>query len=177
MSEDGVKFPEDALRIRLITDDDPIHDLTLLLNRAYKVLADMGLKYVATWQGDEITLRRVSSGECYLGFMEDRLVSTILFRPPGKGKFIDFYERDGVSHISQFGVEPDLHGCGIGNLMMDFIEMRATESGAAELALDTAESATHLIEWYKRRGYRFIDYIDWEVTNYRSVILSRRIES
>ncbi|MBW1796697.1 MAG: GNAT family N-acetyltransferase, partial [Deltaproteobacteria bacterium] len=47
--------------------------------------------------------------------------------------------------------------------------------GASELALDTAEQATHLINWYERLGYRFIEYVDWDVTNYRSVIMSKRV--
>ncbi|WP_246665056.1 GNAT family N-acetyltransferase [Neorhizobium sp. P12A] len=53
----------------------------------------------------------------------------------------------------------------------------AIASGAAELALDTAEPATHLVEWYTRLGYRFIEHAQWSHTNYRSVILSKRLPS
>ena len=58
---------------------------------------------------------------------------------------------------------------------MNIVEQRAKSEGAVELSLDTAEGAKHLIKYYKQRGFRFIDYVKWEVTNYRSVILSKRL--
>ena len=54
-------------------------------------------------------------------------------------------------------------------------ETCAERDGAAELALDTAEPARHLIDWYTRLGYRFIEYAQWDVTNYRSVVMSKRL--
>ena len=41
------------------------------------------------------------------------------------------------------------------------------------LALDTAEGATHLIDWYAKLGFEFVEYTQWEVTNYRSVIMAK----
>ena len=32
-----------------------------------------------------------------------------------------------------------------------------------------------LIDYYQKRSYRFIEYVDWDVTNYRSVILSKSL--
>src|SRR3546814_2450807 len=51
--------------------------------------------------------------------------------------------------------------------LMALAEQRAAQTGAAEIALDTSESATHLIEWYARRGYRYIEYAQWKQVNYR----------
>jgi len=45
-----------------------------------------------------------------------------------------------------------------------------------ELALDTAEGASHLIKYYSDKGYRFIEYINWEITNYRNVVLSEKLK-
>ena len=59
--------------------------------------------------------------------------------------------------------------------MMDIIEGKAKALGADELALDTAEGASHLIGYYEKRGYRFMEYVNWDVTNYRSVIMSKTI--
>ena len=51
------------------------------------------------------------------------------------------------------------------------------EVGAAEIALDTAETAEELIRFYLKRGYRFIEHVTWtDVVNYRSVVLSKRVE-
>jgi hypothetical protein len=58
---------------------------------------------------------------------------------------------------------------------MGIAEARAREKGVAELALDTSEHAEGLIAMYKRRGYRFIEYAQWDSVNYRSVILSKRL--
>jgi ribosomal protein S18 acetylase RimI-like enzyme len=77
--------------------------------------------------------------------------------------------------FSQFGVEPGLQRRGIGSILLDLVERRARETGAGELALDTAEGAAHLIKLYEKRGYRFVEHADWEKTNYRSVVLSKRL--
>ena len=164
-----------SLEIKLFSEDDPISDLTGLINRAYSQLADLGLKYVGTWQGDDITRKRIRTAECYVGFLDGRIVATILFRDPATTRGSPWYERDDVASFGQFGVEPDLQGRGVGSAMLSHIENRAIEKGAAEIALDTAEPAQHLIDWYSRRGYRFIEYVDWPVTNYRSVIMSKNL--
>ena len=59
---------------------------------------------------------------------------------------------------------------------MDWAEARACETGAAEIALDTAETADDLIRFYSRRGYRFIEHVNWgDAVNYRSVVMSKTI--
>ena len=58
---------------------------------------------------------------------------------------------------------------------MALVEQRAATSGAKEIALDTAETAHHLIDWYTRLGYRHIEHADWKHTNYRSVIMSKSL--
>ncbi|MEQ1852103.1 MAG: bifunctional GNAT family N-acetyltransferase/class I SAM-dependent methyltransferase, partial [Chthoniobacteraceae bacterium] len=63
----------------------------------------------------------------------------------------------------------------LGQRLMHVIEQRALQHGAAELALDTAEGATHLVRWYERLGFRFIQHVSWDETNYRSVVMSKRL--
>jgi ribosomal protein S18 acetylase RimI-like enzyme len=60
---------------------------------------------------------------------------------------------------------------------MELVEDRARRTGADEIALDTAEEAGVLIAWYQRLGYRLVDTADWEITNYRSVVLSKRLRT
>jgi hypothetical protein len=36
-----------------------------------------------------------------------------------------------------------------------------------------AEPATHLIDWYMRRGHRAVDHVQWLGKTYRSVALSK----
>ena len=168
---------DDKLTIRQLSNTDSLEDLTKLLHRAYKVLADMGLKYVATYQTIDTTRDRLKNGTCFVAELDGRIVATALYRKPGQAKGCEFYQRPDVAHISQMGVEPDLQRKGIGAKLMRYVEDVAARDGASKLALDTAEPATHLIEWYERLGYRFIEYIDWDITNYRSVIMSKAVLS
>ncbi|HWB60770.1 MAG TPA: GNAT family N-acetyltransferase [Chthoniobacteraceae bacterium] len=65
---------------------------------------------------------------------------------------------------------------GFGSRLYRHVEAHARSLGAVELALDTAEGAIHLRSWYERLGFRFIQFISWDQTNYRSVILSKALD-
>lgn len=169
---------DDAIEIRPFDPDrDSVTEITSLLNRAYKRLADQGMRYLASHQDDTITWSRISKGECYLGVRSEdaRIVATVVFVPPGVGDAeCNYYQRPGVAWFQQFAVEPDLQKRGIGSRIMDLIEGRAQELGADEIALDTATTATRLIAMYQKRGYEIVDGADWEVTNYQSVIMRKQ---
>lgn len=164
-----------ALRIRPFTDQDSLEALTALLHRAYAPLAEMGLRYLATHQSVDITRDRIAGGVCFVAELEARLIGTIKYSPPGRERGSPWMQRPEVAHISQFGVERSWQRQGIGARLMDHVEAYARDDGAEELALDTAKPAVHLIRWYERRGYRFIEEVDWEVTNYVSVVMSKRL--
>jgi GNAT superfamily N-acetyltransferase len=80
-----------------------------------------------------------------------------------------------VAHLGQFGVEPSLQRGGIGARLMAAVEEMARADGAREIALDTAEPAMHLIDWYARCGYRFIEYAQWKGNPYRSLVMSKAL--
>ena len=75
--------------------------------------------------------------------------------------------------VIQFGVEPSHQRQGLGSRLMTFAEERARALGAREVAVDTAENASHLVEFYQVRGYRDVGREQWQHTNYRSVLLSK----
>lgn len=165
--------PDIALLIRPLREDDSLEELTDLLHRAYKALADMGLQYLATRQDVETTRKRISNGTCFVATIDDKIVGTITFKMPHVGHNVAWLDRPDIGHISQMAVEPALQSKGIGARLMRQAEEYARTRGLAELALDTSEQAGHLISWYKRLGYRFIEYVQWDVTNYRSVVMSK----
>jgi GNAT superfamily N-acetyltransferase len=165
----------DGLQIREWAAGDNVSELTELLHRAYKPLLDMGLRFVATWQDDSITLDRITKGKCFLATLDGRVVATVTLYDPQYTSGCPWYDRDDVAHFGQFAVEPTLQGRGIGNAMMDYVETLATKHSTAELALDTSELAHHLIDYYSRRGYRFIEHTQWPEVNYRSVIMSKTL--
>ncbi len=59
---------------------------------------------------------------------------------------------------------------------MEHAERAAASLGATETAVDTSEHATELIRWYEQQGYRQGGYADWDVMNYRSVVLSKAVK-
>ena len=173
MTPSGITQPN--MIIRELCESDSLEELTSLLNRSYKVLADMGLKYMATHQDAEITRQRIEHGVCFVCEYKGKLVGTITYYDPMHVWGTPWMSRGLSGHLGQLGVEPELRGQGIGRALIDYAEDYARGAGVKEMNLDTAESATHLIEWYTRLGYRFIEYAQWSVTNYRSVVMAKRL--
>ena len=165
----------DDIHIRPLGPDDSLEELTDLLHRAYAPLAAMGLKFIAATQDVEQTRRRIAKGECYVGILAGRIVATINFLPIASTHGTPWLDRPDVCNFQQFAVEPRLQGNGIGRRLIEVCERRARETGATELACDTAEPATALIQLYEHLGFRFIDTTKWPVVNYRSVIMSKRV--
>jgi len=164
-----------SFEIRRLADGDSFEELTALLHRAYSVLAQLGFRFLATHQNAEVTEERCKNGECFVAVGEGRLVGTITFYPVSATGGCSWYDRPEVSSFGQFAVEPSLQRSGLGSRLLGRVEKCATDSGAREFALDTAEGATHLIEFYKRRGFRDVGLADWSETNYQSLILSKPI--
>jgi ribosomal protein S18 acetylase RimI-like enzyme len=103
------------------------------------------------------------------------LVGTAVFKLADQTSGSPWLDRPEVASLGQFAVAPELQALGLGARLMDLVEVRAAATGAKEIALDTAEPATHLVAWYDRRGYRLIEHAQWSHTNYRSVIMSKRV--
>lgn len=170
--------PDDALRgvrLRPLADSDSLEDLTELLHRAYAPLLAAGMRFHASHQDVAVTRERCADGEAWVAEEGGRVVGTITYHAPGRSGGTPWYERPGVASFGQYAVEPGLQGRGIGRALMDLVERRAREDGAREIACDTSERAAHLIEKYQRRGYRFVEHAQWDVTNYRSVVLSKTV--
>ena len=161
--------------IRELRPDDSVAAITELLHTAYAPLAAMGFKYLATHQDEAMTRRRLQSGISIVAELDGAIVGTVTLRAPNAESRCAWYLQPGVWSFGQFAVRPDLQRNGLGEKLMHAIEQRALQHRAAELALDTAEGATHLVRWYERLGFRFIQHVSWEETNYRSVVMSKRL--
>jgi GNAT superfamily N-acetyltransferase len=178
----AVVHDEGAVRVRLLSPADPIPAITGLLHRAYRKQMDMGLRPLAGRQDDATTARRCASGECYLAVMHgtrrgeaDRIVGVILFHEVEDAEGPPWFRRKDVDYFSQFAVDPDLQGHGIGQKLLSTVERRAAECGSVEIGLSMAEPDADLMRFYLRRGYRLIEHWQWPYTNYRSAILSKTL--
>lgn len=150
-----------------------VEPLTELLHEAYAPLAAQGMKYLATHQPPSTTLERLLDGESFLLFLEVDLIGTVTLNTDLASSPCEYYRKPGVVTFGQFAIHPAFQGRGFGAKIMDMLEARAKEIGATEMALDTSEHAHHLIKMYEKRGYRIVSHTQWDVTNYRSVIMSK----
>ena len=163
--------------IRLWQPTDSIEELTDLLHRAYRPLADMGMNFTAINQSPQNTRDIIAHGECYVALANERIIGTCLLntkkQPYSEGS--PWLDHPMVLSHTQLAVDPDLPAMGIARLLHERVEQRAKELGASEVALDTAEQATHLVRLYQWTGYRIVDTAYHIHTNYRSVIMCKRL--
>jgi GNAT superfamily N-acetyltransferase len=162
-------------RFNEISDLDKISKLTRLLNEAYKPLAEMGFRYMGSYQDDQKTKERIGLGTCLIATKKEELIGTILYRPPGKAGGNSWYLAPGVATIGQFAVKAAYQKNGIGTKLIQQVIELAKHDNVKELALDTSEGATHLINYYNHLGFVKVGYCQWEDTNYKSVIMSKTL--
>ncbi len=135
----------------------------------------MGLNYTAVDQSPAVTAQRLRGGNCFVVAAGNKLMGTILVQPTYAENECEYFTRSGVAAAHQFAVDPEYQGQGIGRMLLEHAELWAKENGFAELAMDTAEPATHLIELYSRLGYRHVGWVQWTGKVYRSVVLSKQL--
>ncbi|TND06970.1 MAG: hypothetical protein FD123_3434 [Bacteroidetes bacterium] len=161
--------------IRPLQESDSIEELTQLLHLAYSKLAEQGFRYLASHQDTSVTRRRVEKGICFVAVAENKIIGTLTCYEPGRAGGHPWYARADVSSYGQFAVHPDRQAGGIGSALIRHAETLAAKQGAKEITVDTAEGAAELIRFYEKRGYRFVDHAQWTETNYRSVLLSKKL--
>ena len=162
--------------VRPWSSEDSFEELTELLHRAYAELASQGLRFTATDQKVETTIRRVESGQTWVAEIDGRVVGTITLYIGAKEWQPRYYANEGVAFFGQFGVDPSARGLGIGLLLHQKVVELAREQGLRELALDTSDKAHHLIKLYESWGYKVVDRHEFGGTiNYASVIMARHL--
>lgn len=165
-----------AATVRYLSPDDDLSAITELIHAAYSSRAAANLRYWATHQSVEDTAKRFSLGQGLIAESNGRIVGTITVRPPHPNSEVPLYRNLSVWILTQFGVLPELQGCGIGRQLHDAALAHAQANGGSIIALDTAAPATELIEMYRRWGYDVVGECDWRPkTNYSSVLMSRSI--
>ena len=168
----------DNIVIRPLNDSDDLEKITTLIRNAYKVLLDKGFRYWGTFQSVEDTKKRFTGGHAFVVELESEIIATITLKDSYLGEEeTPWYDKNKVCYFTQFAVKPEYQKSGLGSRMMGFLEEHAKKNGFKEIALDTCEDATSLIEYYEKRGYRFVEHVQWDlnVVNYRSVVLSKKL--
>lgn len=161
--------------VRPLSPDDSLVDITRLLHRAYARLGTMGLNFTAVDQTPEVTAKRISRGQCFVAESEGTIIGTVVVKPTSAENECEYFTRPGIAAVQQFGVEPTLQSQGVGRALLQACEVWARERCFIEVALDTAEPATHLINFYTRFGYRHVGHVQWSGKVYRSVVMSKPV--
>ena len=165
------------LIFRIFQSTDNILEINSLLLSAYKPLAEKGMRYAASHEDAEATQKHIENGECHLGILDGKIAACAILRvKTWKDLDPECYKSSYVTTFGRFAVKPELQGTGLGSKMMDILENRAKELGYNEISLDTSEHAHHLIKMYENRGYRFVQFHQWNITNYRSVVMSKSLQ-
>lgn len=163
----------DIAIIRPLSPDDALDELTELLHRAYAPLAAAGMRFLASHQNVATTLFRATSGSCFVCETENKLVGTITIYSSQADSPCEYYRQGGVFHFGQFAVDPDIQAQGLGDMLLRHAEEFATKMGAHTIAFDTPENADRLISWYVKRGYKPVGKVDWDATNYASIVFGK----
>ena len=163
------------IHIRPFSSSDDIEELTALLNRSYKKLSDQGFKYLASHQDSSITKKRIDEGQCFIALFDNKLIATITYYSPAQASGNEWYDQNFVASYGQFAVDEKLQKEGIGSKLIEHVETLARSDNAKEIAVDTAEGAEELIRYYSKRDYKFVGHTQWKETNYRSVLLSKKL--
>lgn len=160
--------------IRELLPTDALDDLTDLLHRAYARLGEMGLNFTAVDQTAEVTADRIATGTCFIALAGEKVVGTIAVEPPHSDSRCAYYRKPDVAIAHQFAVDPDFQGSGLGTRLLGRAEEWTRDNGFSYLAVDTAEPAAHLVEYYRRRGFEHVDRVQWTGKTYDSVVFAKR---
>lgn len=155
---------------RLASEND-VPQIRLLVNEAYKELADQGLNYTASYQDNEETKKRMLQGRTFILVLGTEIVGTILFHEK------NYITEKKSAYVSQFAISPKLKRQGLGSIMLDFCEQLANDEKFEAIQLDTAKPAKHLVNWYLKRGYKPVGEIHHEGKTYDSQIFEKTLRA
>src|SRR5690348_17288421 len=101
------------LVIRNLQPEDSIPQITKLLHASYAPLKRMGLHYLASHQGDEITRERLERGYPIIAECEGVIIGTVTLYPTNLKSQCSWYWQEGVYSFGQFAVHPDFQRGGV----------------------------------------------------------------
>ncbi len=166
------------MNIRQLHASDSLEALTALLHAAYASLAAQGWNFTAVNQSVAVTRERVAHGQAFVADLDGQLVGTVTVCPPkpADGQYLGdpvpaCYTQPDTAILAQLAVHPGQRGQHLGERLMDAAEAWAAAQGYAQIALDTARPAEHLLRRYARRGYVQVGDVQWAGKTYASVLM------
>lgn len=156
---------------------DSVEELTALLHRAYKRLADMGFNYTAVNQSVETTRERIEGCDCFIATLDNRICGTVNLDLRGRDDPPWVAGRKDCAYASQLAVEPTLRKLGLGAKLMGILPKAAREGGLCILRR-RYQRARGLSDRLLHRTWRGTKIVEprrqLEGKSYRSVVLAKR---
>lgn len=146
-------------------------DLELLLaltHRSYAGNRELGFHFYGSRETIEDVREVHAAGALWKLVDAGRLIGSIRLQ--------EYPDHPGALYINRMCVEPSEQRRGLGNVLLRFAEAEAGRRGLGNLKLDTAKNFEKLVSWYARKGFRVISEIQWDVTNYRSVVMEKTLK-
>lgn len=166
----------EPISIAPIQPDDDAMAVFRLVQRAYAPLAAEGLRFTATYQNASQIMSRLHEDRGFLIRRQGQIIGAFGMTYPEKPNYGDWVCPGSLASFQLFCVDPDCQGLGVGTRALRHMERLAKEWGAEWLALDTADTAAHLISFYRRNGFERVGSVDYRPsTNYLSVVLAKPI--
>lgn len=161
-------------RIRPLQSSDSFEGITALLHRSYKELGDAGMNFTAVDQKVKQTEDRCLTGLTLVVEDEAQQIVGIGSLYPSSPKHdVHYYRVQSRCYFGQFGIDPCHRRKGLGITLLQELERAATQLGFAEIALDTAEPANRLVNYYQVAGYEVCDQHQWHGKVYSSWIMRK----
>ncbi len=92
------------------------------------------------------------------------------------GRSFGPWQRPAVARLNAIGVQPDLHGRGVGRLLLDHAEAVARDAGAVSMTLMTAETNTRARRLFRAGGFQVLFTLDRAYARgQRGVIMSKML--
>lgn len=161
--------------LRRLDDGDSLEQLTEMLHRAFFRVGAMGIPCSCVSQSPEVTRQRISHGDCFVALLGDLIVGTITLYAPDPVSDSQHYRDARVGTLRQLAVDPLFHGQGIGSALLRLAEDWAMHHGYSWLALDTPETADHLIDYYQHQGFNIKETLQFADRPYQSVVFSKSV--
>lgn len=152
---------------------DSFGQLTDMLHRSFARLGTMGLNCTCVDQSVLVTEQRAKRGDCYVAVCNGRVVGTVTLYATDHESACELYRREEVASVRQLGVDPMYQNRGIGKSLLAFAEHWAAMRGYEDLALDTPQSAAHLVAFYRWQGFRIANFQRFAGKRYDSAIMCK----
>ena len=147
-----------------------------MLHRAFSPMGREGIACTCFNQTEATTRQRAMLGDCFVAVMGNRIIGTVTLHKPDRRNPCRWYRQSHVASLHQFAVDPIYQGTGVGKLLLQYALQWTREHGCRELALDTPQPASHLIQYYESQGFRQVGRQRFAGKTYDSCLLSHTLD-